>query len=145
MVSAFSPLVTASYVRVCSSTRKVTTLLREKWHHRGAKWLPLLCKHHKQRCKIHLYIEQKWENYASHLSIYLREQIIALWERKDGFRNLSDFGIQRAKNLRTTVRRWVFRWRTNHGLRNQHHCGQKSKITTEMAAFLEAKCRKSMK
>ena len=43
------------------------------------------------------------------------------------------------RTLRTTVRRWVFHWRTNHGLRNQHHCGQKSKITTEMAAFLEAK------
>ena len=38
-----------------------------------------------------------------------------------------------------TVRRLGFRWRTNRGLRDQDHSGRRLKITTKMAAFVEAK------
>ena len=48
-------------------------------------------------------------------------------------------GCRRVQTLHATVWRWVFLWRTNRGLRDQHRSGQKSKITEEIAAFVEAK------
>ena len=75
----------------------------------------------------------------SHLSIYLGERIIALWEEGNTVSEvLVNLESEGRRTSHATVRRWVF-WRTNRGLWDQHHCGRKSKITMEMAAFLEAK------
>ena len=79
----------------------------------------------------------------SHLSTYLREQIVALWGEGKKVSKilmiLESKGTKGRRTLHATVWRWAFRWRTNRGLRDQHRSGQRSKITTEMAAFVEAK------
>ena len=76
----------------------------------------------------------------SHLSTYLREYIVALWgEGKKVSKILIILESEGRRTLCATVRRWAFRWRTNRGLRDQHRSGRQSKITAEMAAFVEAK------
>ena len=76
----------------------------------------------------------------SHLSTYLRERIVALWEEgKKVSKILMILESEGRRTLRATVWRWAFCWRTNRGLRDQHCSGRRAKITAEMAAFVEAK------
>ena len=76
----------------------------------------------------------------SHLSTYLRIRIVALWgEGKKVFLILIILESEGRRTLRATVRRCAFCWRTNHGLRDPHGSGRRSKISAGMAAFVEAK------
>ena len=73
-----------------------------------------------------------------HLSTYVRERTVALWEEgKPISENLKTLESKGRRTSRTTVRRWVFRWRTNRGLRDQHRSGRRSRITLETDAFIE--------
>ena len=76
----------------------------------------------------------------SHLSSYLRERIVALWEEgKKVLEIVMTLESEEKRTSRATVRRWVFRWRTNRGLRDRHRSGRLSKITAEIGSFVEAK------
>ena len=98
-----------------------------------------VCKHYKQRAKSIRISNESERTMPSHLSIYRRERIIALWEEgKTVSEILATLETEGRRTSRATVRRWVFRWRTNRGLRDQHRCGRKSKFTTEIAAFLRS-------
>ena len=93
-----------------------------------------VCKHYKQRAKSIRISNESERTIPSHLSIYRRERIIALWEEgKTVSEILATLETEGRRTSRATVRRWVFRWRTNRGLRDQHRCGRKSKFTTEIA------------
>ena len=139
-VSAFSPRISASYVQVRVSTRKATLFYVQNGTKGVQNGCRSVCKHYKQRAKAIRISNESERTMLSHLSTYRREQIIALWEEgKTASEILPTLETEGRRTLRATVRRWVFRWRTNRGLRDQHQCGRKSKFTTEIAAFLEAK------
>ena len=77
---------------------------------------------------------------ANHLSSYQRERIASLSEEgKNISQIVTILESEGRKTSRTTVRKWVYRWETNRGLHDQHRSGRPSKITSEMAAFMEAK------
>ena len=71
--------------------------------------------------------------------VYLREgkNCCFVGGRKASFRILKTLESEGRRTSCTTVQRWVFRWRTNRGLRDQHCSGRCSRITSEIAAFIE--------
>ena len=71
----------------------------------------------------------------SHLSSYLRERIVALWEEgKKVSEIVTTLESEGKRTSRATVQRWVFRWRTNRGLRDRHRSGRLLKITVEISS-----------
>ena len=77
---------------------------------------------------------------ANHLSSYQRERIASLSEEgKNISQIVTILESEGRRTSRTTVRKWVYRWETNRGLHDQHRSGRPSKITSEMAGFMEAK------
>ena len=141
MVSMFSPHISTSYVRVRASTHKVNTLFYMQTGTEGVQnGRRSVCKHYKQCAKSIRIPNEIERTMPSHLSIYRKERIIALWEEgKTVSEILVTLETEGRRTSRATVRRWVFRWRTNRGLWDQHRCERKSKFATEIAAFLEAK------
>ena len=49
----------------------------------------------------------------------------------------SGFCRQKGGKTQKTVRRWIFRWQNNRGLKDSHRSGQLSKITHEIANYLD--------
>ena len=131
---------TCRYARVHT---KVNSSIRGNWH----QWCEMAAASYVNNINQvlkSLCISNKSERVMpSHLSTYLREQIVALWGEGKKVSKilmiLESKGTKGRRTLHATVWRWAFRWRTNRGLRDQHRSGQRSKITTEMAAFVEAK------
>ena len=61
----------------------------------------------------------------SHLSTYLRERIVVLWEEgKTVSEILQTLEFEERRTSGDTVQRWVFRWRSNRSLRDQHRPGR---------------------
>ena len=72
------------------------------------------------------------------LSRYLRERIIRLWEEGNSISSIVTILRSEGKvTTRATVRKWIFRWQ-HCGLDDQYRSGRPSKVTAEMAAFMEA-------
>ena len=68
-----------------------------------------VCKHHKQRAKSNCISNESERTRPSHLSIYLRERIIALWEEGNTVSEiLATLESKGWRTSRATVRRWVF-------------------------------------
>ena len=77
---------------------------------------------------------------TNHLTSYQRERIASLSEEGKSISQIVT--ILESESRRTTcatVRKWANWWEINHGLHDQHHSGRTSKITPEIAAFMEAK------
>ena len=72
------------------------------------------------------------------LSRYFRERIIALW---NGGENVSSIvrTLHREGRIttRTTVHRWIFRWEQDRGLEDDCRGERPSKITAEIAEYME--------
>lgn len=70
-------------------------------------------------------------------SSYLRERIVRLWEQGMSVSQiLRKLHSEGRNTTRLTVRRWIFRWRTAQGLRDQHRSGVPSLVTSEIADFI---------
>ena len=72
------------------------------------------------------------------LSRYFQQRIIALW---DGGENVSSI-VQTLREEgritnRSTVRHWIFRWEQDRGLEDDCRGGRPSKITAEIAEYME--------
>ena len=83
-------------------------------------------------------VELSSEVMPTRLSPYLRERIVRLW--KEGENISSIMTILRAEGgetTRATVRKWIYRWEERRGLEDDHRSGRPSKITLDMAVFLE--------
>ena len=77
---------------------------------------------------------------AEPLPVYFRERIIRLWEEQNSVMQI--VAILQSEGHTTccsTVSKWIFRWQTNRGLKDEHRCGRISKVTDEIAAFMEEK------
>ena len=74
----------------------------------------------------------------SMLSSYFRERIIRLWI--DGENVTSIVKILRAEGKETTrdtIRKWIYRWQLHCSLEDKNRSGRSSKISTNIAAFME--------
>ena len=83
-------------------------------------------------------VELSSEVMPTRLLPYLRERIVRLW--KEGENISSIMTILRAEGgetTRATVRKWIYRWEERRGLEDDHRSGRPSKITLDMAVFLE--------
>ena len=77
---------------------------------------------------------------ADQLSSYMRERIARLSEeRKSVAEIVAILETEGRKVSHTTVRKWIFRWQSNHGLKDQHRSGRPTKVTADIAAFIESK------
>ena len=77
---------------------------------------------------------------ADQLSSYMRERIAPLSEeRKSVAEIVAILETEGRKVSHTTVWKWIFRWQSNHGLKDQHRSGRPTKVTAEIAAFIESK------
>ena len=75
---------------------------------------------------------------TNHLSSYQRERIASLSEEGKSISQIvTILESEGWRTLRATVRKWVNQWETNHRLHDQHRSGRPSKITPEIAAFME--------
>jgi transposase len=70
----------------------------------------------------------------------MRERIARLSEeRKSVAEIVAILETEGRKVSHATVRKWIFRWQSNHGLKDQHRSGRPTKVTAEIAAFIESK------
>ena len=56
-----------------------------------------------------------------------------------------DSADRRAEKTQKTVRRWIFRWQNNRGLKDSHRSGWLSKITHEIADYLDEQLKEDDK
>ena len=73
----------------------------------------------------------------THLSAFYYQRIVRLWTQ--GHSISSIVGILSAEGretTRTTVRKWIFRWEKQSGLEDKAQCERLSKITREIADYL---------
>ena len=96
------------------------------------------------KCKIVYCIERNCFRrdlaMKNHLSTYQRERIASLSEEGISVSQIASIlESEGRRTSRATVRKWVNRWETNRGLHDQHRSGRPSKVTPEIAAFMEAK------
>ena len=76
------------------------------------------------------------------LSRYLRERIIRLWEEGNSISSIVTILHSEGRvTTRATVHKWIFRWQ-HCGLDDQYRSGRPSKVTAEMAEFMEAELEK---
>ena len=77
---------------------------------------------------------------AGRLSLYVRERTVHLWEDGSNVsRIVTILEEEGTKTSRATVRKWIFRWKCNRGLKDEHRCGRPSLVTTDISAFIEKK------
>ena len=72
-----------------------------------------------------------------HLSAFYCQRIVSLWTQ--GHSISSIVGILSAEGRETTrtmMRKWIFRWEKQSGLEDKAQCGRPSKISHEIADYL---------
>ena len=136
MLSAFGLRVCVGYMLVHASTCKINT---SQWHCSGVNGCHFVRKQYKPTVKSFRISDESRElRMPSHLSTYLRERIVVLWEEgKTVSKVLQTLESKGKRTSRTTVWRWVFRWRSNHSLWDQYRPGSRSKITVEIAVEIQ--------
>ena len=76
----------------------------------------------------------------------MRERIARLSEeRKSIVEIVAILETEGRKVLNATVRKWIFRWQSNHGLKDQHCSGRPTKVTAEITSFIESKLKECNK
>ena len=68
------------------------------------------------------------------LDPYFRRRIVTLWKSGE---NISSIVRVQQTEGRKTVRRWIFHWQYNRGLKDSHRRGRLLKITREIAVYMD--------
>ena len=69
---------------------------------------------------------------------YFRERIIRLWIDGENVSSIVKLLTAEGKETtRDTVRQWIYRWQQDRSLEDKHKSGRSSKISTNIAAFME--------
>ena len=81
--------------------------------------------------------EQQSEDMPTPLSAFYRQRIVSLWTQGHSITSIvRALGTEGRETTRTTVRKWIFRWEKQGGLEDKARCGRPSKITCEIADYL---------
>ena len=71
-------------------------------------------------------------------SSYWRQGIVSLWSQGQNISSVVRIlCAEGTDTTRTTVRKWIFRWQEQSGLEDKPRCGRVSKITSEIAEYLD--------
>ena len=72
------------------------------------------------------------------LDPYFRRRIVTLWKSGENISSIVRvLQTEGRKTTQKTVRRWIFRWQYNRGLKDSHRSGQLLKITREIAVYMD--------
>ena len=72
------------------------------------------------------------------LSAYWRQRIISLWTQGQSISSIVRLLHAEGRDtMRTTVRKWVFRWEEQAGLEDKARSGRDSKISSEVAEYMD--------
>ena len=72
------------------------------------------------------------------LSSYWRQCIVSLWSQGQNISSIVRIlRTEGTDTTWTTVRKWIFRWQQQSGLEDKPRCGRVSKITSEIAEYLD--------
>ena len=78
----------------------------------------------------------------SPLDPYFRRRIVTLWKSRENISSIVRF-LQ--TEGRKTVRRWIFSWQYNRGLKDSHRSGRLLKITREIAVYMDEQLKEDDK
>ena len=80
------------------------------------------------------------------LDPYFRRRIVMLWKSGENISSIVRIlQTEGRKTTQKTVRRWIFRQQNNRGLKDSHQSGWLSKITHEIANYLDEQLKEDDK
>ena len=80
---------------------------------------------------------------TARLPRYFRDRIVRLWTEGENVTSIVEILRSEGRvTTRTTVSKWIFRWQEFSCLEDNHRKGRPSKISTEMAKFMEEELEK---
>ena len=92
------------------------------------------------RCDLgeRIAVLQQSEDMSTPLSGYLRQRIVSLWTQGQNISSIVRILHAEGRDtIRTTVRKWIFRWEEQNCLEDKPRCGRASKISSEIAEYVD--------